>query len=318
MTKAVDSTHPAPMFTWRRPPPAVLWALLGAVALVFQAWVWGGWLLDGGFNPSWQRPGTMPTFNAVAVRLFEAVIVLSFLFYVWIAVREARAQRRIGFHGAVLIGYFLAMWQDPMCDPSVSFSVYALHTSTWGTHIPFFSGTTPDGLMSLIAPGGICYPTLLSFAVVVDGITRALTRHRPGWGTLPRYLVATAVGTVVITLIELICIGAGMYSYSSYSHFAQTLAVGGGHWYQVSLPESFAAGALIMAPVAVMRHTWRNGGTPVIFRGIDTMSSARASVMSVLAAAGLINAMNLIWMLTAGVFLYDSGTVVSDLPAYFR
>ncbi|MFG2936701.1 spirocyclase AveC family protein [Streptomyces sp. NPDC048282] len=320
MAKTTDTAkatrRPAPRL---RPAPAHWWALLGAIFVIFQAWVYGRWLLGGGPGSiTWQRPAALPTATAVTVRVGEAVVVLGFLTCVGIAVREGLRHRRLGFDGAVLIGWTMCLWQDALCDPTVSFNVYDLHLKSWGPYIPGFSGTGTEETLTLIVPGGTGYPVMMLTVVMTDQAVRALTRNRPGWGLLPRYLVAATAGTLIQGCIEVTYILAGTYSYSSYSPLARTLALGSGHWYQLCLVEVLVVGAVCTAPFAVMRHTWRNGGTPVIFRGADTLPARDGSVLRALAAIGALNAGLLVYMFVIAVVLNDPGNVVSDLPAYFR
>ncbi|MEV6235118.1 spirocyclase AveC family protein [Lentzea sp. NPDC051838] len=289
--------------------PIKVWAVIGTAFLVFQAWVFGRWLLAGGARPV---PGTEGT--SVLAVVMQAFFAACFVVVSVVLVRRALAQRLVTLDLAVYVGFLACVWQDALFNFHgffVSYNRDVLNVTSWGPFIPGWHGDHP-GLQveTVLAPGGLAIPLLIIWVWVQTWLTDRLTR--PHWPAVRLWSVSVLAGVAMNIVLEYVLIATHMYAYTAPTPY---LTLFEGHWYQISLAHNLLIVLFVSTP-SVMVHYYarRTGSTPVIFQGMPEPSTG----LRLLAGVGFINLGMLALMAGTAVLSYLGGPVPSDLPADLR
>lgn len=128
-------------------PPVQLYAICGALLLLFIAFVWVKWVTGPNFERIEPGPSTAPDWMIVALRSFEIGGVLLASFVIWKCVIQPwRRDGRPSTDGLLVIGFATVWFQDP-------FSTYYVNWFTYNTNLINFGSWVQD-VPGWVGPGG--------------------------------------------------------------------------------------------------------------------------------------------------------------------
>jgi hypothetical protein len=315
MTRTSSITEATPR---TRATPARVWAGVGVVFLVFQAWVLGRWVIGTGVHVTFDRNADISVGHAAVLWGLQGLVAGGVIVVVVVLVRQCRRERRLTFDTAITIGFTLCAWQDPLLlyfKPTYFVNQYLVQFNlNWAPYFPGWSRPdNPQSITTVICPSGLSYPILMTAIWIQCLLTNWVAQWRPHWG-IPRILAASFLASsVVVCACEAVAIGTGTYSYP---WSIQSLSLWGGHWYQYPLTEMISL-AIFFTVIAIMRHTLHaHGTTPHIFRGAETEPGRRSTWMRLLAGVGLVNTLMLFYVIVNDALAFLGDPIPIDTPSY--
>jgi Spirocyclase AveC-like len=258
----------------RQRRPVLVWALVGAAFIVFEAVVLARWVFGPNFKAT--PPGRDEVSSgqqALYIALQIAVPIAAVVcVYFWV-IRPWWRERRLTTDGMLAIsGAMIFFWDMSMNYTSVSL-LYNSHlvnrgawaNGSWPTWISPHANNLPEPLF-------VCIPgyTALVFSQVVFilWLLRKAKARWPGMGVLG--IIATIfVGlTIVDTIIETLLLRSGVYAYPG---SIRAITLFAGHTYQLPLSETVLFGGVGLGAIAVLSYFRDDRGNTLVERGIDTL-----------------------------------------------
>jgi hypothetical protein len=292
-----------------RTPPVKIYAALGAVLVLFMAYVWGKWILGPNFERVDPGPTEAPGWMMFALRAFEVGGILLAGFVIWrFVVQPWRRDGRPGTDGLLVIGFATVWFQDP-------FSTYYVNWFTYNTNLVNFGSWVQDvpGWVSYGGPGGtIAEPILfigpsyvyfLLLGVVLGTWTMRKAKER--WPALQPYQLVL-ICFVAMCALDLVAEGLvwmplGFWSYP------------GGHgilfpstYHKFAVEEMIPIG-LMFTGLSALRYFKDDLGSTWAERGVERLrsSSGRVAWTRVLAVTFAVHAITFVlytvpsaWMVT--------------------
>jgi hypothetical protein len=312
-------TAPVPITAGRDANPAVWWAVVGAVAIALQLYVYAAWIFSGDAVRTLTGPDPIPGYVKITAWILQVLgPVGSLTLLVW-CIRQYRRTGRLGFDTLLAIGWCSMVWQDPglnILRTQIFYNSYLFNRGSWATHIPGWVSPNGQLLPEPLLFTSLMYATSgLVFAVLICAILRAVHRRRPLMTKVQ--LVGSAIGAafVIDLLIELAFIRTGMYAYGG---AVQSLSIFGGTRYQFPVYE-----AVFWMPVwgvlGALRYFRDDRGRSLLERKADNLtgSEGKRNAVRILAFCGLINVLLLGYNLSftaMGVW----GGPTPDMPSWLR
>ena len=265
----------APVDTPRRQSrPVLLWAVVGAAFITFEAVVLARWIFGPNFKST--PPGTDDVSSgqqALYIAIQIAVpVAAAVCLYFWV-VRPWRREGRLTTDGMLaLSGAMVFFWDMSMNYTSVSL-LYNSHLvnrgawadGAWPTWISPNASNLPEPLFVSI-PGY----TALVFSQVVF-ILWLLRKAKARWPNMGVFgIIATIfIGlTIVDTIIETLLLRTGLYAYPG---GIRGITLFAGQTYQLPLSETVLFGGLGLGAIAVLSYFRDDRGHTFVERGIDTV-----------------------------------------------
>jgi hypothetical protein len=262
----------------RRRPPVTWWALFGALALAFIAYIWIKWLTGPYATPVHTGTSREPGWMHSAHVIWEVLSVPAMLatFY-WFLARPWLRERRLSTDGLLCIGFLLLWFQDPLTNyfqPWVTYDSHLVNIGNWTQGIP--------GWQSFNAPGRqVPEPVLftpevyvflwLGLAMLGTAVMRRAKARFPEWGTLRLLGAAFAVLAIVDLIAEgLIFMPLGFYTYGG----GVAPILFGSTYHTFPLHEPICTGLMFTA-AAALRYFKDDKGHTIVERGAERIGSAR-------------------------------------------
>jgi len=298
------------------------WALLGALLLVGQVWIFTRWLLSDDLKsiPAGDTPlpGLMKV--TLVVSIAAAIMLAGWLMWRWV-VKPWRRTGELTTLGAFGLGTWTMFWQDPLQNqivPWFTWNSWMPNVGSWANQIP---GIVQPNATALADP---VYLTATGFVVFYFGsaivgcwVMDKLRQRRPGIGTPWLILASIATCTLLLMVVELLWMRAGGYAYPS---SIESLTFFSGHYYQVPIYE-FVIDGIIGAAMAWVVYFRNDKGETVVERGIGDLkiSKGKKNVMRVLAMAVAANLLFGMYSLTLQPFVHAGHEWPADIEkrSYF-
>lgn len=265
---------PARTLGYRLPNPALCWAVLGAVFLLFQLYVLGSWMLGPNFVPT--DPGPDPIskeklmlFNAmqIVIPIAAATMFWKLLFGPWLKTGRITTDGRILFAAAMIF-----FW-----DMSLNYSSIALF---YNSHLINFGSWSNGAWPGWYSPTGHLLPEPLVFImpaylalvfVQVLFVCWCLRKAKARWpqmNLLTTLAIMVASLTVIDSIVEICVIRTGFYAYPG---SIAALTLWAGETYQFPLTEGFFFGGLGLGSIAAINFFRDDRGHTFVERGVDSL-----------------------------------------------
>jgi len=298
------------------------WALLGALLIAGQIWIFTRWLLSDDLRNIPPGDTPVPTWMKVTlvVSIAAAIVVAAWLMWRWV-IKPWRRTGQLTTLGAFGIATWTMFWQDPLQNqitPWFSWNHWMPNVGSWANQIPGIEQPNATGL------GDPIYLTATGFVVFYFGsaifacwVMDKVRQRRPGIGTPWLVLASIVCCTLLLMVVELLWMRAGGYVYpASYD----SLTLFSGHYYQIPIYEIVIDG-IIAASMSWIVYFRNDKGETVVERGITDLkvSTRRKNVMRILAFAVAANLSFAMYDLTLQPFVHASHNWPSDVTkrSYF-
>ena len=256
----------------RKSRPVLLWAILGAAFIVFEATVLARWIFGPNFKSTPPGPDEVSAGQQAWFITLQIVVPVgaAVCLYFWV-VRPWWRERRLTTDGMLaLSGAMVFFWDMSMNYTSVTL-LYNSHlvnrgawaNGAWPTWISPNADNLPEPLFIAI-PG---YTALVfSQVVFILWLLRKAKARWPNLGALG-VVVTIFVGlTIVDTIIETLLLRAGIYAYPG---GIREITLFAEHTYQLPLSETVLFGGLGLGAIAVLSYFRDDRGHTLVERGIE-------------------------------------------------
>jgi hypothetical protein len=292
----------------KRTPAIKVWATVGALMLLFEAYVYIRWITGPFFKRVPAGPTPLPGWMKAELVGWEVVMapIAAGVLY-WLVVRPWRRDRRVGINGVIVLAGIGMFFMDPIGNWShtwFTYNTYMVNMGSWVNSVPGAANLARPGQM-VAEPLLYIVPTYLSFYVAVAALGAFVMRRVHGrW---PRasspVLIAVCFGGMLIfdVLIEgLVWLPMGLWEYPG-AHWA---LFGANTYHPYPLEEGFL-GAALMTGVACLRYFVNDRGETLAERGLSELrgSAARKLGIRVLAVIAAMNTVLLCSYVIPGVLL---------------
>jgi hypothetical protein len=278
----------------RKAVPVKVWAAIGGLILVFEAYVIAKWITGPNFTPVHTGPSALPGWMKGSLITMEIGFTLLWLWCLrHFVVRPWRTEGRMSTDGLLCLGFFAFCWfQDPLADYGgavFTYNAYLVNIGSWlndvpGVVIPGHAGhQLPEPLWTAaIYPGVIFLATILG-----TWIMRRAKARWPRMGTLG--LIGTAFAFFVafdVVLEGFILMPLGAYTYAGAPNWS---SINAGHFYKYTVLEGVFFGAAWTA-WASLRYFKDDQGRTFVERGIDKVNAtaAQKTLLRFLALGGFL------------------------------
>ncbi len=257
-----------------RSKPVTTWAFAGALIVGLQLFVLLRWVT----GPYFKRVHSGPTHLPEAMKVgLTAVIVLGFVLVPIMVYRYVivpwRRERRLTSDALMLIWFgTLAWFYDPFANfftPYFTYNSWLFNMGSWIADIPGFHSIAaghPGKQWSyplMFALGYIW--AIFGFAQVFAWLMRRIKARYPRIGTLGILGACFVIAIAVFTVLEVIWLHLGMYSYEA---AIPSLTLWYGHFYQLPIYEPVLV-ACYMTGYAALLYFRNDKGQLLVERGID-------------------------------------------------
>lgn len=290
-----ERARPAPVDvrSATRTPPVKVWAVVGFVIFVFEAWVILRWVTGPFFKTVPVGPSEVPGYMKVAMMFWQVISIPAALgMLYWYVVRPWRRDRHIGVDGMLCIAFATMWFQDPLSGYFgnwFTYNAWQVNYGSWTNSIPGWLGYGTPGHMViepvLTIPALYVYFHFLG-AVLGCVIMRRVQRRFPGGGRVVQLAACFVVLALFDVFFEVLWMPlTGMYAYPG-SHGPHLFP---GTFHQYPLHEAvFAAADLTF--FAYVRNFLNDRGESIADRGIDGVKSSalRKNALRAFAMIGVV------------------------------
>jgi hypothetical protein len=292
-----SSTTAAVDIAPRQTKPVNVFAVLGALVVVFEAWVLIRWISGPLFTTVPKGPTTVPTWMHVELIAWQVVSLPAALALIyWFVIRPWRRSRHVGVDGLLVIAFMTLWWQDPISAVGGHWFTYnsdMINRGSWVNSIPGWLSFGKPGQMVqeplLFTPAAYVYVFVIAMFLGSWIMRRAHARW-PRMGKLG--LIGTCFAAMLlfdVVLEGIVWLPLGVFEYPGggpWSLFADTY-----HKYPIN--EMVTIGTTFTA-VAAIRYFVNDRGQSIAERGIDDVrgpaNSGRKLVVRALATIFVVQA----------------------------
>jgi predicted secreted protein len=313
---SVSMTSTTPI-TGRETKPVYVWAFVGVLFVLFQAYVYGAWILSDKFHAI--APGNEPVpswFNGLLIFFQTGSILSSIAVVVW----AIRSYRREGYVTSVVLFFFawlLSYWQDPLANYyrlNFSYSSHFFNRGSWSEFIPGWvlplGSNMPEPL--LFAPGAY-FAWQAYVGLMICACLRVAKRRWPSIGTLGLFLVAAAIGMVIDLVLEGGFIIPGAYRFTGIMY---KFALWGGTFHQFPLQEIIFWG-IVLAGGGLLMYFRDDKGHTVVERGCESIRSKTGNTfVRLMAITAMINLMFLLFNMVSWFLTFQMDPIPSGMPKH--
>jgi hypothetical protein len=279
---------PAPLRTVR---PVLIWATIGALCVVFAAYIFTAWIVSGDATPADPGPDPVPTLTRIATLAFQIITPILALSVITYVVRKSLRERRLCTEAMVVIGSAIAWWHDPLINwfqPALFYNATLVNFGAWVENIPGW--LSPDGRlmaepMLMIGLSYVWMPlTLGSVGRWAMGRAR---RRWPALGPVRTFCCGWLAVYLIEFPLEIIAVHTGLVAYPA---TPPALTLWAGEIYQMPIYGPMLWSLVLTASGGLLFFRDAPGRTAVE-RGIDSMKlGARTKqVISLLAITGFLH-----------------------------
>jgi hypothetical protein len=282
----------------RKLRPILAWALVGAMFLALQVYVYTKWITGPNFGETNTGPDAVPQYMKV---LITVQLPLGFILlgaFGWhFLIKPWRRDGRPSFDGLMVVGWMSMYWMDGLCNyyaPLFTYNSYVPNSGSWFSDVPGWM--SPNG-------GNLAEPPLLVVPLYVYGfmagvffanfVMRRSKRQWPQIGKFGLIMVAWVTLMVFDLVIETAWMRTGLYAWPG---AIKGLTLWYGKWYQFPIYESVVWGAG-WAAFASWRYFRNDRGDSVAERGIERvkLSSGKKTALRFLAIMGMTQSIFLVF-----------------------
>jgi Spirocyclase AveC-like len=281
-----DRGEPRPTY------PVSVWALIGGIALVAEAYVIIKWISGPYFTTVHSGPDSPPEWMKVGINLAQVILWPLAIVILWrLLVRPWRRERRLSSEGLICLGLLSVSIYDPVSNYLHNWLTYNSYFLNFGSIVKSI-----PGWQSFAKPGQMpAYPILLAPPLYVVGVFGAgwfaywaMCRVHSRWPTM-RTIPLLAITVVGMWLFDVLLEGGifmrlGWYSGVGWSVFD------GGTANAVPLGNQVLA-AICFTTIGSILFFKNDQGQTIFERGANTLSPRRSAVWRTLAGVGVAQAL---------------------------
>lgn len=307
--------------TRRRIRPVLLWSGIGAICVVFAAYVYLSWILSGNASSVGTGSDSVPTRAAFGAWAFQIATVILALSAVIFVIRKSLIERKLCAEAMVVVGSMIAWWHDPLINwlqPVVFYNATLVNFGAWTENIPGWISPNGRFLAEPVLMIGLAYIWMPLYLGLLGRWAMSRARAaRPGLGALGIF----AAGWVAVFAVEFSCevlaVHTGLVGYPA---GIPNLTLWSGSTHQVPIYGPLIWSTVLTSSAALLFFRDVHGLT-VVERGIDRVRWAgkrTRTVLSVLAITGFIHVVAIVGydvpMNLAGLYAGPTQTY----PTYLR
>jgi hypothetical protein len=283
----LDATQVPPLGTRRateavprRTNAVIVWAVVGAVFLVFEVFVLSRWMSGPNFAPRPVERGSVPELTRAVIGVTQVIspVVCAFIvgrFLLWPLAR----QRRLTFDGMLVIAYLFLWFQDPMGNligTQLYYSSAWVNMGSWTLgSFPGWVNPTGDRLPEPILVMGFGYLWLgFLSAVAACALMGRLRARWPRMSGAELMLGALVLGVVLDIAAEVSLAAAGVFAWPGAIH---GLSLFPERPYRFPMYEGVLFGAVIVAG-GVLKFFRDDRGNTLVERGAERLRLPRPAV----------------------------------------
>jgi Spirocyclase AveC-like len=257
--------------------PVKIWASIGGVILLFEAYVIIRWVTGPYFTPTHVGASKIPTWMQISLHTQEVVLGLILLYVIWrYIVQPFRLNGRVSSDGLMSISILVFAWfQDPLANYSGTWFTYNSGLVNMGSWLNDVPGAVAQGRPGAQIGEGILwdaflYPGVLFLVGAVFGtwFMRKVKERRPQTTTLGLLAAVYALQVFLDLIWEgVILMPLGAYTYQGAPNW---ISINTSHYYKYPFYEGLAFGAT-MTCWAALRYFTDDRGNTFVERGLDRM-----------------------------------------------
>jgi hypothetical protein len=271
----------------RRRGPVELLALIGAVLVVLQAWVWASWVADGPTQVTrFQDPGD---FTFKAARVMEIGMAIAFgAMLAWL-IRRCVRERALVFDAKLFIAGISALWLDAWTNFVAPIWLYNTNFTNTPPPTAYIPGVINPVMKDMPFPTlfhAFNYPVAcLGAGIAVSAVLTWLRRRYPQAGTGTFLAICALLGMVFDLVYESFMIRAGMWAFPG---TPDELALWGSESTKFPIFEIIPAG-LAFATFGALRFFRNDRGEHPSEVGLHMVPTRWRTMVSLLATIATIN-----------------------------
>ena len=283
-------TEAEPEVSVRRSSAVWIWATLGAVFLLIQAWVWISFAATGPEQLTRFRDSSLPAWKWA--RVFELAQVGWLVATLAVVGLQVLRERRLTRNAMLVVAFASIVWLDPLLNylrPGFYFTSNYTNVESWVSHIPGqlapYASLTPVPWVWVVGTYvGMFLPVTLATARIMQRAKARFPRAR----LVHLMGVAWLVAAPVDLALELFALRTGTFAYHAAWHH---WSIWGGRTYQFPLIELVAAPGFWVACATLVYCADRRGLSPVERGAEGARTPRRTTVARQLALIGYVNLM---------------------------
>ncbi|MEW2581516.1 spirocyclase AveC family protein [Streptomyces syringium] len=296
-------------------PPAVLWAALGTIYLLFAAWAMGQWIVFGRLDLRAGGDYALSNDRKAVLWAAQGAIAVAIAGVITWNVRQCRRERRLTFDAALTIAYLTALWIGPVMNlgqHGVLYNRYLIHTPSWGPYIPGWRSPAGHQQIETVLCSGLGFIAgIVWIHVIATAIRLLVLRHRPQLTGLRFVLAATATAILISLPLDAAWLLTGAFAFAD---SLPALTLFADQWYQLPLYKMALTAILLgLVPYLVWYSQQTRGPESAILRGIGNVPRRARTTVQILAAIGLVHSCLLVfgpvnWLVSLATHGQTAGT----------
>ena len=260
--------------TARSVRPIHVFAALGAVFLLIEAYVLTRWVTGPYFKTVPSGPSVPPTWMKVVQNVVQLAGPLAALAFIWFClVRPWRRERRVTFDGLFCIASLTSAYQDPFSDwfgHWFTYNSYLYNKGSWVGVLPGWSNAAPGQTIAyplLVVPPAYIW-VFLGLMMIGCAVMRKAKARWPGLGPVGLIGACLAFMAVADFFVEgMFFMRLGFWHYGG-GH----ASLFGGSYFKYPLNEMIFA-STIFSTITCLRYFKNDRGETLVERGVATMGA---------------------------------------------
>lgn len=302
----------------KKVPAIKLWAIPGAIIVLFEAYVLLRWVTGANFKSV--APGVTPIPDAIKIAgsivTYAGIPAAIFCLYKW-AWKPWRTSGRVSTSAMLMVWFATFSWfMDPFANlftPYFTYNAWFPNMGSWVHDIPFWQSVTAGH------PGAMqAYPLLFVIPAYVWGLwgvvaaqassMRWARRRWPAMSNAMLVFLSFWWGFVVFTILELVYMRCGLYGYHA---TIPSLTLWYGHYYQFPIYES-VFDAFWCLGYASLLYFRDDKGNSIVERGVDKLRIKREGGRTAMRFLALTGIATVIYMVTYNIPYWITNIATND------
>ena len=314
------SAKPLTSLRAKSSPVVTVWAVMGALWLIFSVYVWGSWIMSPEFGPTPKGDDPVPLWVVLWTHTFEflSTAMWAACIYFW-AYKPWRQTGKMTWDGLFILAGATNYIQDPWINYSSYWFLYSsefINFGSWVTHLPGW--TVPQGNLIPEAPlawGGAYTWLTIAPAIFAGKVINRILEKRPETSTFTLIVGFFVFFAFLDLLLE------GTFAFTRLYTFASTIpsmTIFAGEYYQFPLYEMVWMGCM-WTSYTFLRYLRDDKGYSVCERGVDklNLSSRSKTFLRWLALVGMTQAILFFtYNLPIQWFAMHGGAFPQDVPSW--
>ena len=252
--------------------PAQYWAMLGVLMFIFQAYVFGTWILGPNFMPTPTGIDPLPEWQRqyfIVLQLGVPVIALTCL-WGWVF-KPLLRDGKLSLDGMIALSGSTTFFWDMCMNYTSTALIYNSHLINRGSWtLGSWPGwTSPAGNLMpepIVVTGTGYLGLVVTQAFVMCWILRKAKERWPSMGMLSALGLIVVGLTCIDSVLEMLLIRSGVYAYPG---GIREITLFAGETYQFPMSEGFLFGGLAVGAMAALWHFKDDKGLTWAERGIE-------------------------------------------------